>query len=105
MSIDYFGHSTRTPEDAQTLVVQARAAHPEWFDQVLLLYDAKALSRFGPEIARGFGIGARSCFMLSVNDKELFPDVLDDALDYLYALFGTDTLVITHGLDSIRPPP
>jgi len=25
-------------------------------------------------------------------------------LDFLYRLFGTDTLVVTHGQDSISPP-
>lgn len=105
MSIDYFGHSTRDVADAQRLIVRVRSEHPEWFDVVLLLYDARPMDRFGLETARDFGIEAKSRFMLSVNDKERFSECLDDALDYLYRLFGADTLVITHGLDTIRPPP
>jgi hypothetical protein len=106
MAIDYFGHSTRETGDAQRLILRARTEHPEWFDQILLLYDAKPMKGpFDREIAREFGIEGKSHFMLSVNDKDRFWDCLDDALDYLYRLFGADTLVITHGLDTIRPPP
>lgn len=105
MSIDYFGHTTRSPKDATALIAQARAAHPEWFDAVLLLYDPRPFKYpFEAETSRDFGIDAKCRFMLSVNDKERFNEFLDDALDYLYALFGTGTLVITHGFDSIRPP-
>ncbi|WP_300543195.1 hypothetical protein [Maricaulis sp.] len=42
--------------------------------------------------------------MLFVQDKEKL-DGIEDALDYLYALFGPDNLVLTWGLDSVRPPP
>lgn len=105
MSIDYFGHTTRDAKDATALIAQARAAHPEWFDAVLLLYDAKPFKYpFEAETSREFGVDAKSRFMLSVNDKERFSDVIEEALDFLYVLFGPDTLVITHGLDSVRPP-
>ena len=56
------------------------------------------------ETAREFGIEARSLFMLSVNDKERFSDILPDALKFLYELFGTDTLVMTHGFDRRLDP-
>ncbi|MBV9990609.1 MAG: hypothetical protein JOZ72_04885 [Alphaproteobacteria bacterium] len=105
MSIDYFGHTTRDAKAATALIEQARAAHPEWFDSVLLLTDARPFRHaFEAETSRDFGIAAKSGFMLSVNDKERFSDCLDDALDYLYALFGNGTLVMTHGFDSVRPP-
>lgn len=107
MSIDYFGHSTRDPADAQRLILRARTEHAEWFDVILLLYDAKPMTGpFDREIAADFGVvGAKSRFMLSVNDKEQYFEYLDAALDYLYGLFGADTLVITNGLDKIRPAP
>src|ERR1700743_625365 len=105
MSIDYFGHTTRDAKHANMLLAQARAAHPGWFDVVLLLYDARPLDKkFEIETSRDFGIAARSRFMLSVNDKERFGDCLEEALDYLHGLFGRDALVMTHGLDSVRPP-
>ncbi|HWA90150.1 MAG TPA: hypothetical protein VG889_08965 [Rhizomicrobium sp.] len=104
MAIDYFGHTDR--DDANTLLAQARAAHPEWFDTILLLYDARPFKYpFEAEISREFGIAATRTFMLSVNDKEAFWEVIEDALDYLYGLFGTERLAITHGFDSVRPPP
>jgi len=104
MSIDYFGHSTRAVEDAQKRIVYARATHPEWFDGILLLYDAKPPSKpFGREISRDFGVEAKSWFMLSVNDKDRFSECLADALEFLYEIFGTDTLTITWGLDMIKP--
>jgi len=105
MAIDYFGHTTRDPKDANALIAKARDAHPEWFDAILLLYDAKPFKYpFEAEISREFGIAAKCTFMLSVNDKERFPGALDAALDHLYTLFGPDTLVMTHGFDSVRPP-
>ncbi len=106
MSIDYFGLTTRDAKDATALIVEARAAHPDWFDDILILYDAKpADGPFDKETARDFGIAAKSKFMLSVNDKERFSDVLSDALAFLYRQFGTDTLVLTRGFESIHPPP
>jgi|SRR6185312_4206251 len=105
MSIDYFGHSSRAPADAQKRIVHIRATHPEWFDTILLLYDAKGPGRFDDETAREFGVeGLQSRFMLSVNDKERFSDCLREALEYVYEVFGTDSLVITWGLDKIHPP-
>ena len=105
MAIDYFGHTTREPKDAQARIERARAAHPDWFDTILLLYDPRPLDKpFDAEISRQFGIEAKCRFMLSVNDKERFGECLDDALEFLYEIFGTDTLTITHGLDTIRPP-
>jgi hypothetical protein len=105
MSIDYFGHSTREVEDAQRRVAYARATHPEWFDSILLLYDAHGPTKpFGPEISRDFGVEAKSWFMLSVNDKDRFSECLADALEFLYEVFGTDTLTITWGLDMIKLP-
>ena len=41
--------------------------------------------------------------MLSVNDKDRFSECLADALEFLYEIFGTDTLTITWGLDMIKP--
>ena len=96
MSIDYFGHSTRE--------VYARTAHPEWFDSILLLHDAHGPTKpFGPEISHDFGVEAKSWFTLSVNDKDRFSECLADALEFLYEIFGTDTLTITWGLDMIKP--
>jgi len=106
MAIDYFGLTTRDAKEATALIAQARAAHPEWFDVVLLLYDARRMNGpFDRELRDQFGIRAKSMFMLSVNDKERFSDVLSDALAFLYRQFGTDTLVLTRGFESIHPPP
>ncbi len=105
MSIDYFGHSTREVEDAQKRVAYARATHPEWFDSILILCDARGPTKpFGPEISRNFGIEAKCWFMLSVNDKDRYAECLADALEFLYEVFGTDTLTISWGLDMIKPP-
>jgi hypothetical protein len=105
MSIDYFGHSTREVEDAQKRIAYARTTHPEWFDTILLLNDAKPPEKpFGREISRDFGVEAKSWFMLSVNDKDRFSECLAEALEFLYEVFGTNTLTITWGLDMIKPP-
>ena len=105
MSIDYFGHSTREVEDAQKRIVYARGTHPEWFGSTLLLHDAYGPNKpLGPEISRDFGVEAKSWFMLSVNDKDRFGECLADALEFLYEVFGTDTLAITWGVDMIKPP-
>jgi hypothetical protein len=104
MSIDYFGHSTREVPDAQKRIAYARTTHPEWFDSTLLLYDATPPGKpFGLETSREFGVEAKSWFMLSVNDKDRYNECLADALEFLYEVFGTDTLTITWGLDMIKP--
>ena len=84
-------------------IAEARQAHPDWFDFPFRLTEPRALRNFDAEIAREFGIEAQSRFTLFVQDKEKL-DGLEDALDYLYALFGPDNLVLTWGLDTIRPP-
>ena|SRR6185312_6779972 len=105
MAIDYFGLSTRDAMEATALIAKARAAEPDWFTDILILYDARpADGPFDKETASDFGIAAKSMFMLSVNDKERFSDVLDDAIEALYRLFGADTLVMTNALERVHPP-
>lgn len=103
MAIDYAGHCRLPVTEAREYIAEARRVHPDWFDFPFRLTDPRALRDFDAEISREFGIEARSRFMLFVQDKERL-DGLEDALDYLYALFGPDNLVLTWGLDSIRPP-
>lgn len=105
MAIDYFGHYAGTPKEAQRRLDHVRAARPDWFGAILILYDAQTPPEpFGRETSREFGIEAQSRFMLSVNDKERFTDVLSDALELLYETFGTDGFVLTWGLDFIHLP-
>ncbi len=103
MSIDYRGHCALPLEEARARIAFARQAKPEWFCDPLWLYDAKPLGLFDHEIALGFGIDARCTFLLSVFDKERMA-CLEEAIDFLYEVFGTEGLVITWGLDKPRPP-
>ncbi|MED5549564.1 MAG: hypothetical protein VX529_09410 [Pseudomonadota bacterium] len=103
MAIDYAAHCRLTVAEARMRIAEARRAHPDWFDFPFRLTDPRGLQNFDAEIAREFGIEAHSRFTLFVQDKEKLGG-LEDALDYLYALFGPDNLVLTWGLDTIRPP-
>jgi hypothetical protein len=103
MSIDFTGHCAYPIAETQRRIAFARRTHPEWFDTILLLYDARDLGRFGLEIAREFGIEAKCCFLMSVNDKEGL-DQVRDAVEFVYEVFGTHDLVVTWGNDSVRPP-
>ena len=103
MAIDYAGHCGLPVPEARKRIGEARKARPEWFDFPFRLTEPRALKDFDAEIAREFGIEAQSRFTLFVQDKAKM-DGLEDALDYLYDLFGPDNLVLTWGLDSIRPP-
>jgi hypothetical protein len=103
MAIDLFGHTTCDRAETLRRLAHARSAYPEWFDGPLFLADPGAPAPFDREIALGFGIDAGCRFGLFVHDKERL-EVLGPAVDYLYRLFGTDRLVITWGLDLIRPP-
>ena len=103
MAIDYAGHCRLAVADARQRIAEARKTRPEWFDFPFRLTDPRTLKDVDAEISREFGIEAQSRFTLFVQDKEKL-DGLEDALDYLYALFGPDNLVLTWGLDSIRPP-
>ncbi len=42
--------------------------------------------------------------MLAINDKERFSDILRDALEFIYAVFGTEDLVLTHEMELLHPP-
>jgi hypothetical protein len=103
MAIDYAGHCRLAVPEARRRIAEARRAHPDWFDFPFRLTEPRAPKDFDAEISREFGVEARSRFTLFVQDKERL-DALEDALDYLYDLFGPDNLVLTWGLDSIRPP-
>ena len=103
MAIDYTAHC-RLPEDqTERRIEYLRRARPNWFGTVLAITDSLDLRPFGVEIAREFGIEARSKFVLFVLDKERL-DAVRDAVEFVYQVFGTDYLVITWGNDSIRPP-
>jgi hypothetical protein len=123
MAIDYTGHCRFSPAEAQKRIVHLRSLRPDWFKApqrppgligrlfgprewlqgVLLLTDASDPAPFGAEIAAGFGISARSHFLMSVIDKERL-DEAREAVELVYEVFGTEDLVITYGNDSVRPP-
>lgn len=102
MAIDYAGHCALPVAQARRIADAARRAHPVWFVERFRLTDPRALARFDAEIAREFGIEAQSRFTLFVRDSGML-DGLEEALDYLYDVYGEDQLVLTWGLDSIRP--
>jgi hypothetical protein len=105
VSISYRGHCRLAPGEAQRLIDEARAAHPDWFAGLMRLSDTRPPPEpFGAEISRDFGIEAQSWFALDVIDKERFGRVLDDAIDDLYRRFSPGNLVMTWELDRIRPP-
>jgi len=103
MAIDLFGHSALSIPETKKRIVHARAAHPEWFDGPLMLADAKELGLFGAEIAQEFGIEAKCLFGIYLHQKEK-SELITPAAEYLYKLFGTANLVITHGMDSVWKP-
>jgi hypothetical protein len=103
VAIDLFGHCAYPIREAQRRIDYIRAARPEWFSAILHLADAGDLGPFGHEIALEFGIDARCRFGLFVHDKTRL-DCLTDAVEFIYQVFGTDMLVMTYGMDSIRPP-
>jgi len=105
MSISYVGLCKLPVAEAQRRIVWIRTAHPGWYDLILLLYDARAPNGpFDREIALEFGVDVQSTFMLAINDKERFSDILRDALEYIYEVFGTDDLVMTWELEHVHPP-
>ena len=103
MAIDLFGHSALPIPETQKRIVHARGHHPEWFDGPLMLSDARKLGPFGEEIARDFGIEAKCLFGIHLHQKEK-SDLITPAAEYLYELFGTDNLVISHGMDTVWNP-
>jgi|GEM_PF-1532663 len=103
MAIDLFGHSALSRIETPKRIVRARAEHPEWFDGPLMLADAKKLGPFGAEIAQEFGIEAKCQFGLFLHENEK-SELITPAAEYLYELFGTDNVVITHGMDTVWKP-
>jgi hypothetical protein len=103
MAIDLFGHTSYGMAEANRRLDYARRAHPEWFIGPLHLPEASGLGPFGADIAREFGIEAKCLYGLYVHDKERL-EVLGPAVEFLYQVFGTDHLVITYGMDSVRSP-
>lgn len=103
MSIDFTGHCRLPIRDAQRRIDYMRRVHPEWFGGVVHLTDAHGLGPFGAEIARDFGMEAKSLFSLHVLNHDWLDEVRE-AVEFTYQVFGTTDLVITYGTDSIRPP-
>ncbi len=102
MSIDFTGHCRLPISEAQRRIDYMRRQHPEWFGGVLHLTDAH-LGRFSVEIAREFGVEAKSVFSLHLLNNDWL-DECREAVEYTYQVFGTTDLVITYGNDSIRAP-
>jgi hypothetical protein len=105
MSISYYGFCKLPVAEAQRRIAFIREQRPAWFDVILLLYDAHPPQKpFGREIAAQFLADVQSTFALAINDKERFSDILRDALEFIYEVFGTDDLVITHEMELVHPP-
>ena len=105
MSISYYGFCKLPVAEAQRRIVFLRKQKPEWFDVILLLYDAsKPHEPVGREVASGFIANPRSVFTLAVNDKEHFSAILREALEFIYEVFGTGDLVMTHEMELVHPP-
>ncbi len=103
MAIDFSGHCALPRGAAQKRIDFLRLTRPDWFGGVLHLTDPHGLGPFGHEIALEFGIEARCVFNLYLLNTDWL-DQCRDAVEYVYRVFGTDDLVITYGMDSIRPP-
>jgi hypothetical protein len=103
VAIDFTGHCRLPVAEAQRRIDYLRRTRPDWFGGVLHLTDAHDLGPFGAEIAREFGMEARSKFSLHLLNKDWL-DAMRDAVEYVYQVFGTADLVITWGNDTIRPP-
>ena len=103
MSIDYYGHRALPIAEAQKRIAILRRHNPKWFGGMMELTDARQLSSSGTEIARGFGIEAQSGFGLYLLDKTWLAEH-HAAVEFVYQVFGTDDLVISFGMDTIRPP-
>ena len=105
MSISYVGHSRLSVAATKAKIDFILGAHPEWFESILHMGPPRPFTLpFEPDISRDFGIEAKCRFTLDIYDKERFPECLNDAIDFTYRVFGTDDLVITFELDSIRKP-
>jgi hypothetical protein len=103
VSIDYYGHCSLPVADAQERIDFLRRRNPDWFGAMMELTNARPLSTSGVTIARGFGIAAKSGFGLYPLDGARGADH-NAAIERVYQVFGTDNLVMSYGMDSIRPP-
>ena len=105
MSISYYGFSKMPVAETQRRIAFLRKQKPKWFDVILLLYDATGPHEpIGREIASAFIAEPQSVFTLAVNDKERFSDILREALEFIYEVFGTDDLIMTHEMELVHPP-
>jgi len=103
MAIDYFGHCACELAETRQRLAYLRRQRPEWYGVVLELHEPSDPGPFGVEIALEFGIAARCRFLMHVLDKQRLAAV-GDAVEFVYRVFGTDSLVVTCATDTIRPP-
>lgn len=103
MSIDYTGHCAFPKGEAQRRIDYLRRTRPDWYLGMHHLTDASDLGPFGAEIARAFGIEAQCIFNIFLLNKDWL-DQSREAIEFIYAVFGTGMLVITYGNDSVRKP-
>jgi len=103
MSIDYTGHCAFPKGGAQRRIDYLRRTRPDWYPDMHNLTDAQDLGRFDAEIAREFGIEALCIFNIFLLNKDWLEESRE-AVEFVYEVFGTEKLVITYGMDSIRAP-
>ena len=103
MAIDYTGHCAFPKGEAQRRIDYLRATRPDWYPGMHKLTDARDLGRFDADIAREFGIEAQCVFNVFMLNKDWLEESRA-AVEFVYEVFGTETLVITYGLDSVRRP-
>jgi hypothetical protein len=103
VSIEYASHCRLPISEAQKRFDDMRKMHPEWYGGMVKLTDASDLGLFGHEIAMELGMDAKCNFwLLLVNTDRL--EQSREAVELAYRVFGTDDLVITYGMDSVRKP-
>lgn len=103
MSLDYTGLCAFPEGEAQRRIAYLRRTRSDWYPDMHKLTDARPLGRFDAEIARGFGIEAQCIFNIFLLNNGWAPHS-PPAIEFVYEVFGTEKLVITYGLDSIRAP-
>jgi len=103
MAIDYTGHCAFPKGEAQRRIDYLRSTRPDWYPGMHKLTDARETGPFGAEIAREFGIEARSVFNIFLLNKDWL-EASRDAIEFVYEVFGTEKLVITYGNDAVRKP-
>ncbi|WP_141243369.1 hypothetical protein [Bordetella genomosp. 1] len=95
MAIDLFCYSSASPRESEVILGSLAKVHWKLFDRKFLLSKVSEANEFHKEISLGYGMHARSFFMVRLNEKAA-ADQIPKVVELMKNSFNKTKFLVLH---------